>query len=329
MKKIIINVAKVLLVSSILYYLVSNERLNFERLTLFWENSSVLFTVLGVLVFAVVPMVTLRWWLLLKGIGLKVHIVRVYMLTWIGNFFNLALPGNVSGDFVKGYYIIQVQGEKRKTLAFSTLLIDRLVGLFGLIVMAFSALMINFEFVQKHDAFVPISIAISGLFLGTIVFYLIVLFPFEKNKDPFVYLLDKIPGEKLATKIYLAFKSYQHQKMVLLLTLLISILIHSIVAILFFQISMMMGVINLDISAQFLIMPIGLITIAIPLAPGGVGVGHAAFDQLYQLIGVSGGADIFNLFVFIQLFVYLLGSVPYLFYSNEYKVPKSEERESL
>lgn len=329
MKRIIINLVKVLLVSSIFYYLVSNGRLNFEYLKLFWEYPFVLFTTLGTLIFVIIPLVALRWWLLLKAIGLKVHIARVHMLTWIGNFFNLTLPGAVSGDFVKGYYIIQGQEKSGRTLALSTLLIDRLSGLFGLIVMAFFALVFNFEFVQKNETFTPLAMVISGLFLGTIIFYIIVLFPFEKSKDPFIFLFDKLPGRNLIIKIYLAFKSYQHHRVTLLITLLISISIHSIIAILFFQISVMVGITNLDIATQFFIMPIGLITIAIPLAPGGVGVGHAAFDQLYQLVGVSGGADIFNLFIILQLSVFLLGGIPYLFYSNEYKVPKSEELESL
>ena len=77
---------------------------------------------------------------------------------------------------------------------------------------------------------------------------------------------------------------------------------------------------QIDIATQMFIMPIGLITMAIPIAPGGIGIGHAAFETLYLLIGVKGGADIFNLYIVTQLAVYLLGGIVYFMYSNEYKV---------
>jgi hypothetical protein len=72
-------------------------------------------------------------------------------------------------------------------------------------------------------------------------------------------------------------------------------------------------------------MPIGLITTAIPLAPGGIGIGHVAFESLYQLVGVSGGADIFNIYIIVQLSVYLLGGIPYFLYNSEYQVPREED----
>ena len=73
-------------------------------------------------------------------------------------------------------------------------------------------------------------------------------------------------------------------------------------------------------------MPIGLITIAIPIAPGGIGIGHVAFESLYQLAGLSGGADIFNLYIIVQLAVFLLGGIPYFLYSSNYQIPKNSKK---
>ena len=127
--------------------------------------------------------------------------------------------------------------------------------------------------------------------------------------------------KKISLKVYSAFKSYQHQKTTLLLTLLLAIGIHTLIALLFFQIAQLMGLEEMELATQFFLMPIGLITVAIPLAPGGIGIGHAAFESLYQLAGFSGGADIFNLFIIVQLGVFLLGGIPYFLYSNKYKIP--------
>lgn len=317
-KKTIVNVLKLALVVGIFYYLIANDRLNFERLLLFGEHPEVLFTLVVVLTFWIVPLAAFRWWLLLRAIGLPVPWTRANLLTWIGNFFNTALPGAVSGDVVKGYYIIQAQEKEGKTPAFATVLIDRFVGLFGLIVMAFFALVFNLNLIAGQPVLIPLVWTICVLFAATILFYVIVIFPFKEEKDPFACLLSNLPGKKWTVNAYRAFKIYQHQKLTLVVTLLMSIILHSSVAFLFFQIARMLGVEELNLATQFIIMPLGLIVVALPITPGGVGVGHLAFGELYRYVGISEGADIFNLFIIVQLTVFLLGVIPYLLHSGEY-----------
>ena len=75
---------------------------------------------------------------------------------------------------------------------------------------------------------------------------------------------------------------------------------------------------------QLFLMPIGLITTAIPLAPSGIGIGHVAFESLYQLVGVAGGADIFNMYIVLQLAVYLTGGIPYFLYNSEYHIHQEQ-----
>src|SRR5688500_7100435 len=48
-----------------------------------------------------------RWGILLRAQGIKLPAGRLLQLQFIGNFFNVALPGAVSGDFVKAFYIAQ------------------------------------------------------------------------------------------------------------------------------------------------------------------------------------------------------------------------------
>ena len=322
MKKLLKILLKILLVGSILVYLVQSGRLNFEKLMLFKDAPEILALMVGVLVLVVVPMATFRWWLLLRAIGVQVNPKQTFILTWIGNFFNTTLPGAVTGDVVKGYYVIKAQHEEGRTRAFMTLLIDRIVGLFGLIVMAFLALVLNLELILSQERLHSLAWMITVLFGGTVVFYAIAVFPFKEGRDPFIRLFQRLPAKKISLKVYSAFKSYQHQKSTLLLTLLLAIGIHTLIALLFFQVAHLMGLKEMELATQFFLMPIGLITVAIPLAPGGIGIGHAAFESLYQLAGFSGGADIFNLFVIVQLGVYLLGGIPYFLYSSKYKIPE-------
>ena len=325
MKKLLIILLKILLVGSILVYLVQSGRLNFEKLMLFKDAPEILALMVGALVLVVVPMATFRWWLLLRAIGVQVNPKQTFILTWIGNFFNTTLPGAVTGDVVKGYYVIKAQHEEGRTRAFMTLLIDRIVGLFGLIVMAFLALVLNLELILSQERLHSLAWMITVLFGATVVFYAIAVFPFKEGRDPFIRLFQRLPAKKISLKVYSAFKSYQHQKSTLLLTLLLAIGIHTLIALLFFQVANLMGLKEMELATQFFLMPIGLITVAIPIAPGGIGIGHAAFESLYQLAGFSGGADIFNLFIIVQLGVYLLGGIPYFLYSSEYQIPEEQQ----
>ena len=326
MKKLLLILLKIVVVGTILIYLVRSGRLNFEKLMLFRDAPEILAMMVAILILAVVPMATFRWWLLLRAIGIQVNPKQTFVLTWIGNFFNTTLPGAVTGDVVKGYYVIKAQEEDGRTRAFMTLLIDRFVGLFGLIVMAFFALVFNFELILSQERLHSLAWIIVALFGGTVLFYSIVLFPFKEDRDPFLRLFQRLPASKFSIKVYSAFKSYQYQKTTLFLTLFLSIGLHTLIALIFFQVAHLVGIKEMELATQFFLMPIGLITVAIPIAPGGIGIGHAAFESLYQLAGLSGGADIFNLFIIVQLGVFMLGGIPYFLYSSNYQIPKNSEK---
>lgn len=58
--------------------------------------------------------------------------------------------------------------------------------------------------------------------------------------------------------------------------------------------------------------PIGLMTLALPVAPSGLGVGHAIFQKLFELSHITNGASLFNLYFVVTLIVNVIGVVPYL-----------------
>ena len=77
--------------------------------------------------------------------------------------------------------------------------------------------------------------------------------------------------------------------------------------------------VGLPFQFAFSFIPIGLIAVAVPISPAGLGVGHAIFQNLFSLVGIFNGASLFNLFFICNLFVNLLGIIPYLM------VPKSKD----
>jgi hypothetical protein len=69
---------------------------------------------------------------------------------------------------------------------------------------------------------------------------------------------------------------------------------------------------EIPLSLLFTFIPAGLIAVAIPIAPAGLGVGHLAFDSLFRYAGIAGGASFFNLFFICNITVNLMGFIPYL-----------------
>ena len=54
---------------------------------------------------------------------------------------------------------------------------------------------------------------------------------------------------------------------------------------------------------------VGLFVAALPITPGGIGVGHVALAEMYGSLGYDRGADVYNLVILPQLGLNLLGGI--------------------
>jgi uncharacterized membrane protein YbhN (UPF0104 family) len=89
------------------------------------------FLLAGVLCLSGILLTFVRWYLLARAQDLPFQISTAIRLGFVGNFMNTFLPGAVGGDLVKAAFVAREQS--RRTVAVATVLVDRLVGLVGLI----------------------------------------------------------------------------------------------------------------------------------------------------------------------------------------------------
>ena len=75
-----------------------------------------------------------RWFLLVRAIEPSFRFRTTLILGFIGTVFNLVIPGAVGGDFIKAAYLIRM--DIKKTQAVASMVIDRLLGLMGLMLLA-------------------------------------------------------------------------------------------------------------------------------------------------------------------------------------------------
>lgn len=113
-----------------------------------------------------------RWALVLFE---KPSVKGVLVLTranLIGAFYGLFLPSSVGIDLVRWLPLIKVYPEFSKTKLVSSVLIDRVIGFSCFIAVAFVAAIIGRELKVNYPPY--LLYIFGGLFLGVIVFYLLV-----------------------------------------------------------------------------------------------------------------------------------------------------------
>jgi len=318
MRMLIQTILKLTVVAALLMWLTHSDKLDFRHLRVLIDDPAIFAANLALWSFAYIGVSTLRWWLLLRGVGLHVGYMRAVHLQLIGFFLNTTMPGAVGGDIVKAVYLIRDQkGSQGKTRAMLTVLLDRAVGLAALFVMAAIAIAYNFEFFLQRPPMVPLMVFIAVGLAAILVGFGIVMYPFKPGKDPFRSLLSRPwPGFSAVLKIYEALSAYRQQPWILLAAVGLSIVVQSTAVLYALFLTERLTGQTPHFSVFCTIYPIGIMTTALPLAPGGLGLGHLAFEKLFTMVGLTGGANIFNITALGQLFLNLFGFIPYLFYRS-------------
>lgn len=116
-----------------------------------------------------------RWKLLLNYVNVPLTYLTVLRLTFIGLFFNLFVPGGVGGDLIKMFYLRREAGDNFAE-AVLTVLLDRLLGLAGLLLLAITGLVWNTELLdsstkEMKGMLIAVGIASAAGLLGGLAFF--------------------------------------------------------------------------------------------------------------------------------------------------------------
>jgi uncharacterized protein (TIRG00374 family) len=254
-----------------------------------------------------------RWKNLLDAKGAHLSLFKVFELNMIGSFFNIALPGAVSGDFVKAVYVSKAFPDRRAGV-FGSMLLDRFLGMSAMIfVGAISALISTFI---NWGGELPMALLISICGLGAGILVFLVYMFLSHRRDPLFKLIRFVTKRhtrlQLIDKLYLGVMDYRSRPREVFLAIAQSLIIHFLLVMIAFSISETVSVKPISLVALAVIVPIGMLATTIPVLPAGVGTGHAAFFALFQLVGSQQGAEIFSLIVMLQVLVGVIGGVIYL-----------------
>jgi uncharacterized membrane protein YbhN (UPF0104 family) len=241
-------------------------------------------------------------------------VARVLQLHFIGNFFNVALPGAVSGDFVKAFYIgREVAGNRAK--AFGSILFDRILGLSALVIVSLVALLIGMENFIGTPVLAGVKAFVILAGISVFAFYSYLFFV-QEERDPLLRVFQALERRSAkfgsVQRIYLGIRVYHSERAIVFKTLLLACTIQILAGFACLCFANALGETQIPINGIFVVVPLGLLVTAVPVLPGGVGTGHAAFSFFFQLLGSQRGADIFSYYVLIQLLIGAIGGLVYL-----------------
>jgi len=307
---------KVAVGALILAWMVFSGKLDFAKTGRSFAHWPAMLAILA-LGYCQVAVAGYRWWLLLLAQDVRLPARRVWGLTMIGLLFNVATPGAVGGDLVKGYYITRATGG-RKAHAATSILMDRVVGLIGLLFLGAVMALVNLHETMRSPGTRTLgALTVAGFAGGLAGLYAAIFAGDRLSRWAF------LPG--VLRNVFAALHEYRRKPGVAPEALALSVCNHVFTLTMVYLALRAAGVSDLPAAAFFLIAPLGLVVNAVPISPAGIGVGQAAFFALFQVVApsfASAGTVAFTVFQTMYILLCLTGLAWYIPYKQ---IPRTGE----
>jgi len=249
-----------------------------------------------------------RWEMLLRAVNVKLPIKRIIISFAGGIFFNMFLPSTIGGDFVRSVDLATHTKKTRQIVA--TVLLDRLSGYIGLVIVALLALLFGGKLIQDRSTFLSVILITALLILILFVFFNSFIFS-KLNK-----FFDSPGAGKIKEAIgnlHEEIHYFKNHKKLIIENLVLSFFIQAVSPVTFYFIALSLGL-KINIGYFFIFLPIiGAITL-LPISIGGLGLRDATIIFFFSKAGV--GKDLafaMSILSFILLLLYAaLGGLIYV-----------------
>jgi uncharacterized protein (TIRG00374 family) len=257
-----------------------------ERAPVRWDYLFMGFTVYATAVF----LTLVRWYWLVRAQGLPLSVGEALRLGLVGCYYNQFLPGSVGGDLVKAAVLLR--GQERRTVAVATVVMDRVIALWGLVWLvavlgSIFWLSGGLEGKAKGPATSIVATAL-GIVGASLTVWVVMGFLSAERAERFAERLRRLPklGNQFA-ELWGAAWLYRSRQKSVWVAMFLSWASHVGFVVSFYCSALVLY--NGDpatpvptLMQHFLLVPIGLVIGAIPGFPGGAGIAEAGYGGLYQ-----------------------------------------------
>ncbi len=306
---------RVLVAVALLVWLVRSGTVDFGALSIFFDHPLLLVANVAVFV-GTFLLAAVRWRLLLKISGIPLAFGRAVQLTFTGAFFNVVAPGNIGGEVVKAVYVgRELPPEKRPRVVLVALL-DRLLAVAGLVVVAV-VLNVAVHAGAGDSRLGDPTTAIVLLAIGTLVLPILGLVLVRRFGSRF-------ENTPIIGRIVAAARLVSENPGALALSLGLSIFIHVCGIVWFSAVASAVLDQHVSVGQMAAVYPLGMLSVLLPISYAGFGVGHVAFEKLFAMVGLPGGANVLNVYLIGQIVPCLFCVIPYLMLKREGAVSEAE-----
>ena len=225
----------------------------------------------------------LRMQVLFKSQDISLSFHNGFRIVAIGTMFNFCLPGGTGGDMVKLYYLAQENKGKGIEVA-TVVLMDRAVALFALLVLIVILVTLAWPLVMSLKT---VQWLVGAAVLGIMALALFSTLVWGQSQRMRL-LMSAIPNWVLCRNPFQrgveAFLNFTEHKLSVMKVGVWSFIGHMMLATMF----IVSGSILIPEVAPLptsLLALLGMLANALPITPGGLGIGEAAFEGLFLLDG--------------------------------------------
>lgn len=297
--------------SALIYYVLHSKMIDFHLVQSMLANPRNLWLFLSFQAFSVLCC-GMRWFLLVRIQGISISLKKILELTMIGNFFNTFMPGSVGGDIIKGWYVAGHEPQ-RKTIAVFTVLLDRVIGLAVIIFYSATILLFYTQWLAGSPQLHAVAYSIWTFTAVCLVFAFVFYAPGAWERTGIPKLMEATRGFHRVHRVLEAALLYRHHFTTVFFAVVLSAL--SVCGIIFFyKLQGDVVGINLEVARYFFVVPLAMTASAIPILPGGLGVGQVAFVTLFQWVGVSNPQQGATLCTVMQAYTLVFNCIGAVFY---------------
>jgi hypothetical protein len=249
----------------------------------------------------------IRWIMLLKAADIHLPLKRIVISFSGGIFFNLILPSTIGGDLMRSLDLAAHTKKPKEIVA--TVLLDRLSGYIGLVLMAVAALSVGWKMVRDNS--IIFSIGIITLLLVAI---LLVLFnnTIYSRINGFLGASGAGRIKEMIRSLHQEIHIFRNHRKMILKNIGLSLLVQLTSPLSFYFIALALNI-KIDLIYFFVYLPIiGAITL-LPISIGGLGLRDASTIFFFAKAGVTKDLA-FAMSLISFVFVIFYGAVGGLIY---------------
>jgi uncharacterized membrane protein YbhN (UPF0104 family) len=274
----------------------------------------------GLLILLTLPLAALRWSIILRVLGVPLPWRPVLHVQAMSSFAGQYILGVASADAVRGFYAWRALGGNSPRIAVS-LVADRALSLATMVLLAMLCLLLRLDRVLAVPALsallVSVALSLAAMTLGVMALFLApaVLTRLEALSSGLprvAWLLAQ------AGTIVGAFRTHLVAATAAF-AVAFAVNVVNILSVMVIALSLQIG--SLGAVDYLVAAPLALIANALPLTPGGLGVGEVAFDQVCGWLDVArsgaGYAGVFFAWRAVSMLVTLVGLVSFVMHRSD------------